>query len=69
MVFCSKFKRMGRDPFHTFVVGPKSFQMIVSDEFLKQCDTEAFLKFHSCFSNEFARLKTHTSPKNCCSFT
>ena len=23
--------------------------MIASDEFLKQCDTEAFLKFNSCF--------------------
>ena len=29
--------------------------MIVSDEFLKQCDTEAFLKFNSCFSTEFER--------------
>ena len=27
------------------------------DEFLKQCDTEAFLKFNSCFSTEFAREK------------
>ena len=31
------------------------FQMIVSDEFLTQCDTEAFLKFNSCFSTEFER--------------
>ena len=29
--------------------------MIVSDEFLIQCDTEAFLKFNSCFSSEFER--------------
>ena len=36
---------------------PKLFQMIVSDEFQKQCETEAFLKFNSCFSTEFARLK------------
>ena len=24
--------------------------MIVSDEFLKQCEKEAFMKFDSCFS-------------------
>ena len=29
--------------------------MIVNDEFLKQRDTEAFLKFDSCFSTEFER--------------
>ena len=29
--------------------------MIVSDEFLKQRDKEAFLKFDSCFSTEFER--------------
>ena len=29
--------------------------MIVSDEFLKQRDSEAFLKFDSWFSTEFAR--------------
>ena len=29
--------------------------MIVSDEFLKQRDTEAFLEFDSCFSTEFER--------------
>ena len=34
---------------------PRLFQMIVSDEFLKQRDTEAFLKFNSGFSTEFAR--------------
>ena len=34
---------------------PRLFQMIVSDEFLKQCDTEALLKFDGCFSIEFAR--------------
>ena len=34
---------------------PKLFQMIVSNEFLKQRDTEAFLKFDSCFSTEFER--------------
>ena len=33
--------------------------MIVSDEFLKQRDSEAFLKFDSCFSTEFARQKKH----------
>ena len=26
-----------------------------SDEFLTQCDTEAFRKFNSCFSTEFER--------------
>ena len=31
--------------------------MIVSDELLEQCETEAFLKFNSHFSTEFARLK------------
>ena len=29
--------------------------MIVGDEFLKQRDTEAFLKFDSCFATEFER--------------
>ena len=29
--------------------------MIASDEFLKLRDTEAFLKFDSCFSAEFER--------------
>ena len=29
--------------------------MIVSDEFLKQRGTEAFLKYDSCFSTEFER--------------
>ena len=33
----------------------KVFQMIVSDEFLKQRDTKAFLKFDGCFSAEFER--------------
>ena len=43
---------------------PKLFQMTVSDEFLKQCETEAFLKLNSCFSTEFARLKnTYVSEK------
>ena len=29
-----------------------------SDEFLEQCETEAFLKFNSCsFSTEFLHLK------------
>ena len=38
--------------------------MIVSDEFLKQCDTEAFFKFNSCFSTEFERYKnTYLSEK------
>ena len=52
MFFFSKFKI----PFHTLVIRQtKLFQMIVSDEFLKQRDTEAFLKFDSCFSTEFER--------------
>ena len=33
----------------------KLFQMILSDKFLKQSDTETFLKFNSCFSTEFER--------------
>ena len=38
--------------------------MIVSDEFLKQCETEAFLKFNSYSSTEFACLKnTYASEK------
>ena len=38
--------------------------MIVSDEILKQCDTEAFLKFNSGFSTDFASEEnTHTSEK------
>ena len=46
---------------------PKLFQMIVSDEFLKQCEIEAFLKFNSCFSTEFARLKNiYVSEKFTC---
>ena len=36
--------------------------MIVSDEFLTERDTEAFLKFDSCFSAEFERQNTRTSP-------
>ena len=36
---------------------PKLFQMIVSDQFLKQRETEAFLKLNSCFSTEFTHLK------------
>ena len=52
MFFFSKFKI----PFHRFVIRqPKLFQMIVGDEVLKQCETEAFLKFNSYFSTEFAR--------------
>ena len=48
--FFSKFKI----PFHTFVI--RHIQIIpnAGDEFLKQCDTEAFLKFDSCFSAGFA---------------
>ena len=43
-------------PFHRFVIKQyKLLQMIISDEFLKQCEIEAFLKFNSCFSAEFAR--------------
>ena len=43
----SKFKI----PFYTFVIDrPRLFQMIVFDDFLKHCDTEAFLKFNGCFS-------------------
>ena len=43
----------------------KLFQMIVSDEFLKQFETEAFLKCNGCFSTEFASLKnTFISEKN-----
>ena len=43
-------------PFHRSVIRqPKLFQMKVSDKFLKQCETEAFLKFNNCFSTEFAR--------------
>ena len=34
---------------------PKLSQMIDSDEFLKQCETEAFPEFNSYFSTEFAR--------------
>ena len=53
-VFFPKFK----NPFHLYYLDRrKLFQMIVSDEFLKQCETEAFLKFNSSFSTEFARLK------------
>ena len=53
VLFC-KFKI----PFHRFVIGqPKLFQMIVSDEVLKQRETKAFPKFNSCFSTEFAFLK------------
>ena len=38
--------------------------MIVSGEFLKQCETQAFLKFNSCFSTESARLEnTYVSEK------
>ena len=38
--------------------------MTVSDEFLKQCETEAFLKFNSRFTTDFARLKnTNVSEK------
>ena len=61
MCFFSKFKI----PFHTFVIQdrPKLFQMIVSDEFLKQCETESFLKFNSCLSTEFACLKNLDIPK------
>ena len=56
MFFFSEFKI----PFHTCVIRqPKLFQTIVSDEFLKQCETEAFLKFYSCFSAEFARQKKY----------
>ena len=36
------------------------------DEFLKQRDTEAFLKFDSCFLLNLNAKKKHTSPKNCC---
>ena len=44
--FFSQFKI----PFYTFVIGqPKLFQMIVSGEFLKRCETEAFLKFNEMF--------------------
>ena len=59
--FLSKFKI----PFRTFVIRqPKLFQMIVSDEFLEQCETETFLKFNSCFSTEFAHYKnTYVSEK------
>ena len=35
-----------------------------SDEFLKQCETEASLKFNRCSSTEFAHLKnTYASKK------
>ena len=34
---------------------PNYSKVIVSDELLKQRDTEAFLKFDSCFSSEFER--------------
>ena len=34
---------------------PNYLKMIVSNEFLKQRDTEAFLKFDRCFSAEFER--------------
>ena len=32
-----------------------------SDEFLEQCETEAFLKFNSCFSTD---LRYRTNPRN-----
>ena len=41
---CNKFDLFDR---------PKLFQMILSDKFLKQSDTETFLKFNNCFSTEF----------------
>ena len=46
-----------QDPFSYICdkTDPNSSKMIVSDEFLKQRDTEAFLKFASCFSTEFER--------------
>ena len=45
MFFFSKFKIH----FHTFVIRQTQlFQMMVSDEVLKQCDTEAFVKFDNC---------------------
>ena len=51
-VFFSRFKIS----FYRFVIRqPKLFQMIVSDEFLIQSETEASLKFNSCFCTEFAR--------------
>ena len=61
MFFFSKF----RISFHTFVLDrPKLFQMIVSDEFLKQFETEAFQTFNRCFSTEFTLLKnTYVSEK------
>ena len=34
-----------------------------SDEFLEQCDTEAFLKFSSYFSTEFSLPKEHIHPR------
>ena len=40
-----------------FIYWLYSLLMIVRDEFLKQCETEAFLKFNSYFSTEFARWK------------
>ena len=48
----------------------KLFQMTVSDGFLNQCKTEAFLKFNSSFPTELARLEnTNVSEKNCSNFT
>ena len=48
MFLFSKFKI----PFHAFVI--RQTQIIPNDEFLKQCDIEAFLKFNGCFSTGFA---------------
>ena len=60
-MFFSKFKIS----FHSFVIRQTQLlQMVVSDEFLKQCDTEVFLKFNdSCFSTELHVKNTYISEK------
>ena len=44
---------------------PKLFQVSVSDEFLKQCETEAFLKFNSCISTDIRLRKTAVTLPGC----
>ena len=36
---------------------------VVSDKFLKQCETEAFMKFNSCFLLNLHASKMHISEK------
>ena len=64
-VYFSKFKI----PIHTIVIRQTQIIPNDSDELLKQRDTEAFLKFDSCFLLNLNAKKTRTSPKNCCNST